>query len=94
DLVTLLTNLLDNAIEACERSLGKDPAASTVIQFKMIIEESQLVLAIRNPVIQPVLIRGSTISTSKKDRAHHGIGLSNVDLVVRKYGGTSSLKCE
>lgn len=94
DLVTLLTNLLDNAIEACEESAGKDPAVSTVIQFKMILEDSQLVLAVRNPVIQPVPIRGSTISTSKKDPAHHGIGLSNVDLVVRKYGGTSSLKCE
>ena len=87
DLVTLLTNPLDNAIEACA-------SADKTIQFKMVIEEDQLVLSVRNPVSSPVFIKDNTIVTSKKDAAHHGIGLSNVDAVVRKYHGTSVLKCE
>lgn len=86
DLVTLLTNLLDNAIEAC--------TANKTIQFKMVLEEEQLILSIRNPVNSPVLIKNNTVATSKKDSAYHGIGLSNVDAVVRKYHGTSVLKCE
>lgn len=88
DLVTLLTNPLDNAIEACEKIVNK------TIQFKMVIEEDQLILSIRNPVDSPVPIRKNTITTSKKDPVRHGIGLSSVDAVVRKYHGTSVLKCE
>lgn len=88
DLVTLLTNPLDNAIEACEKIINK------TIQFKMVIEDDQLVLSVRNPVSSPVLIKSNTIVTSKKDSVYHGIGLSNVDAVVRKYHGTSVLKCE
>lgn len=94
DLVTLLTNLLDNAIEACEQINRENPAAGTVIRFKMILEENQLILSVRNPVLHPVPIRDNTVPTSKADPAHHGIGLSNVDLVVRRYNGTHVLKCE
>lgn len=94
DLVTLLTNLLDNAIEACEKFDDKNASIKKTIQFKMVIEESQLILSVRNPVNQPVLVKNNTVVTSKKDAAYHGIGLSNVDVVVKKYHGTSLLKCE
>lgn len=94
DLVTLLTNLLDNAIEACEKFDDKDTSVRKTIQFKMVIEEHQLILSVRNPVDKPVLIKNNTVVTSKKDAVYHGIGLSNVDVVVRKYHGTSVLKCE
>ena len=52
DTVTLLVNLLDNAIEACEKQkTGK------MIHFKMVLEDGQLVLSVRNPVEEPVKIR-------------------------------------
>ena len=86
DLVTLLANLLDNAIEACEKL--------DTIQFKMVLEEGQLILSVRNPVNTPVQIKNNMIVTSKKDSLHHGIGLSNVDAVIKKYGGTSVLACD
>lgn len=89
DVVTLLGNLIDNAIEACEK-LEKN----RVIQLKMVVEDSQLVLSIRNPVEEPVRIRSNRIVTSKKDKSRHGIGLWNVDSVIRKNGGTGVLKCE
>lgn len=60
----------------------------------MVMEDGQLILSVRNPVSSPVLIRNNTVVTSKKDPVSHGIGLSNVDTVVRKYHGTSVLKCE
>lgn len=94
DLVTLLTNLLDNAIEACEKFDDKNVSIRKTIQFKMVMEENQLILSVRNPVITPVLIKNNTVVTSKKDAVYHGIGLSNVNTVVRKYHGTSVLKCE
>lgn len=94
DLVTLLTNLLDNALEACEALRAEQPSASPVIQFKMVLEDDQLILSVRNPVNRPVQIENNTIVTSKKDSVCHGIGLSNVDCVVKKYCGTSVLNCE
>ena len=89
DIVTLLGNLLDNAIEACEKL-----AENKVIQFKMVLEEEQLVLSIRNPIKNAVQIKDNQIVTSKRDKSRHGIGLLNVDSVIRKNNGTSVLKCE
>lgn len=89
DIVTLLGNLLDNAIEACGKL-----AQQKVIQFKMVVEDGQLVLSIRNPVKETVRIRDNRIVTSKRNKALHGIGLLNVESVIRKNNGTSVLKCE
>lgn len=94
DLVSLLTNLLDNAIEACERLDDENASDHKTIQFKMVIEEDQLILSVRNPVNKPVQIKNNTVVTSKRDSLYHGIGLSNVDTVVKKYHGTSVLTCE
>lgn len=88
DIVTLLGNLIDNAIEACGK-LG----CNRVIQFKMVLEEGQLILSVRNPVEKPVPIKNNRIMTSKRDKSRHGIGLFNVDSVVKKNGGTSVLQC-
>lgn len=88
DIVTLLVNLLDNAVEACERT-----KAGKIIRFKMVLEEGQLILSVRNPVAEPVDIRGKTVSTTKKNRKAHGIGLLNINAVIEKYNGTSVLQC-
>lgn len=89
DIVTLLVNLIDNAVEACE-----ELDCNRVIQFKMILEAEQLVLSIRNPVRNPVKISGKTITTTKKKASEHGIGLLNVNSVIEKTGGISVLKCQ
>lgn len=89
DLVVLLSNLLDNAIEAC-----KNISADKIIQFKMIIEEEDLILSVRNPMDMPLKIEGKRILSSKKDQQNHGIGLLNIENVVRKNHGNSSMKCE
>lgn len=89
DIVTLLGNLFDNAIEACEKL-----ETNKVIQFKMVVEEGQLVLSIRNPVKEQVRIKDNRIVTSKRDKSRHGIGLMNVNSVIGKNNGTGVLKCE
>lgn len=102
EIVSLLGNLLDNAIEACERL---DPASAKVIYFKMVLEDDQLILSTRNPVKEPLLINGcqaspaapmagSRIRTRKPDPLRHGIGLLNIDEIIQRYHGTSVLKCE
>lgn len=89
DIVTLLVNLLDNAIEACEKVSG-----DKVIQFKMISETGEVVLSVRNPVAEPVRIKDNRIVTSKRDKSLHGIGLLNIEEVIGKNNGTSVIKCE
>lgn len=89
EIVTLLVNLLDNAIEACEKLSG-----NKVIQFKMVLESEELTLSVRNPVKEPVRIKDNRIVTAKRDKTRHGIGLLNVDSVIKQNGGTSVLKCE
>lgn len=90
-LVSLLGNLLDNAIEAC---LRLNPDLARIIYFKMIIEEGQLILSTRNPVSSPLIIQNNRIQTQKSDPSRHGIGLLNIDSIIRENAGTSVLECE
>lgn len=89
DIVTLLVNLLDNAIEACEKL-----KESKVIQFKMILEEGELTISVRNPVKTPVKVKGKRIPTTKKEKNGHGLGILNINKVIEKNQGTSILKCQ
>ncbi len=74
-LVVLLSNLLDNAIEGCcrvdsERALYCSMVASDV-----------LLLSVRN-TSQPVKIWNNTIETSKKSKINHGYGLSQIQHIL------------
>lgn len=89
ELVTILVNLLDNAIEACEKLVS-----NKVIQFKMVLEEGQLIISIKNTTEATVKAKPGILATTKKDKTNHGIGLSNVDAVIRKNKGTAVLRCE
>ena len=89
DIVILLGNLLDNAIAACEKL-----EADIIIQFKMTFENGQLILSVRNPVKEPVIIKENKVITGRRGASRHGIGLLNVDSVIKKHGGTSVIKCD
>lgn len=89
DIVALLVNLLDNAVEACEKLDG-----NKIIQFKMMLEEEELTVSVRNPVKEPVVIKGKRILTTKREKDEHGIGFLNINSVIEKNHGTSILKCQ
>lgn len=89
DIVIILVNLLDNAIEACEK-LDKDK----IIKVKLVLEEKELILSVKNPVKESIKIRDNTVITTKKDKISHGIGLSNVKSVVERKEGIIVFKCE
>ncbi|WP_083354572.1 sensor histidine kinase [Lachnobacterium bovis] len=84
DIVVLLSNLLNNAIEACEKC-----EKERVIKFKFMREESGIILSVKNTFCQPVIRQGDDFLTSKDyERSSHGVGIRNVIKVVNKYGGT------
>lgn len=76
-LVVVLTNLLDNAIEACRRIDGYRE-----IQCSLLYEDS-LYISIRN-TSPPVEIVEGKIPTSKQDSLSHGFGLLSVSFVLDK----------
>lgn len=77
ELVVLLSNLLDNAIEACCRVQNH-----RAIQCSILADET-LFLSVRNTSI-PVTILGDTIPTSKTPKEEHGFGLSRILLILKQ----------
>lgn len=59
-LVVLIANLLDNAIEACQRLDGERK-----IQMTLVLEKDELFFSVLN-TSKEVKITGKTIATSKK----------------------------
>ena len=89
DIVTLLANLLDNAIEAC----GKITEGNRVIKLRFLDEGGKIIISVRNPVAEPVHLGEKGFFTTKKDKNEHGIGMLNIENVVRKYKGESICSC-
>ncbi len=87
DLVTILSNILDNAIEACEKV-----ESNKVIKFKMTYEKNQLIISVKNPIMEPLKIINNKIITTKENKKEHGIGLLNIYAVVDKYKGTCAIQ--
>ena len=78
DMVVLFSNLLDNAIEACEKIDG-----DRVIRVSTVLKQSFL-FSVRNTTL-PVEIKNDTIQTTKPNASLHGFGLSNIKLILNKY---------
>lgn len=78
-LVVMLTNLLDNAIEACRR------IDSYREIFCSILYEDGLYISIRN-TSGPVQTVDGKIPTSKQDSLSHGFGLMSVSYVLDQLG--------
>lgn len=90
DLVIFLSNLLDNAIEACERMEDRE---NTKIILKLQYKMSNLVVLIKNTYDGHLDGESSNskeyamLPTSKDDKGAHGIGMKNVMDIVKKYNG-------
>lgn len=82
DLSILLSNLPDNAIEACM----KNSVSSQIILTISDIDGYYRVI-IRNTVEKSVLQNNKDLKTHKSDSAEHGWGLKSVKDVVDKYDG-------
>ena len=87
DCTVVLGNLLDNAIEACQ----KLPENKRWIQVSIIrnpLPDSQIgsvYISVLNPSTA-VKIVNQNIATTKPDASLHGFGLHNVKTILEKYG--------
>lgn len=88
DIVVILSNLLSNAIEACEKYSGKK-----VIKLKFIKEGDDIILSVKNTYNGELEIRDGEIQTSKLyDSDEHGIGIKNIIDVIEKYQGSYTIQ--
>lgn len=84
DLVVVLGNLLDNALEACERI--SDPSGRWVrVKLLHSREDRQLFFSLENssPFVE---VQGDCIPTTKPDPSLHGYGLPNALEILKGYG--------
>ena len=84
DWCAILANLLDNAIEACE----KVPVEERKIDFSLVQKNEMIILNISNPYCGTLKLMDGKLRTLKEDKLLHGIGLESVKYAVDKNNGT------
>lgn len=82
-LVVLLSNLIDNAIEACEKIPEGQPRTITI---KMQVTEDGSFLYIENTTAVPVKILDNQVVVSPSRSREHGYGLRNITNILNQSG--------
>ncbi|MCM1256687.1 MAG: GHKL domain-containing protein [Roseburia sp.] len=88
DLNMILGNLLDNALEALEHTKNK------YLSVELKYEKGILVIRICNSYDGTLQQNGREFVTRKQDRKNHGLGLRNVEQIVKKYNGEQMIQTE
>lgn len=84
DLCSIVGNLIDNAIEACER-MGETEERK-FIDFLLMLKGKNLFLSVKNSFNRELKYVGGRYITAKNEPAH-GLGIRHIDSVVKKYQG-------
>lgn len=83
DMIAIMGNLLDNAMEAAEK------CEEGYIEVYMFNQEDNdfSIIKIINNYVGEIKKKEDRFFTNKKDKVHHGYGIQNVDSIATKYGG-------
>lgn len=81
DLTILISNTIDNAIEACEML----PEDDRQIFVQVLLKEDVLFYAVRNRSLSVNVQPGQLPATTKVPPSLHGYGLQNVQTTLKKY---------
>lgn len=81
DIIIILGNLLENAIEAALKSEEKK------LDISIQLKKSILSVDVLNSYTGVIIEKDKKLQTSKREREYHGIGLENVRKIVDKYNG-------
>lgn len=84
DLCNLIGNMLDNAIEAAEKTGDK-----AVVEVAIRSDKYKLMITVANSILQSVLSVNSELKTSKKETELHGFGVKSIRTIAEKYGGSA-----
>ncbi len=83
DMCALLANLLDNAIEACEKIADEN----RWIYLKIKRKNCMLLIWIENSVLERKNEKTNFFQSTKSNKLIHGFGMKSIDNVIQKYDG-------
>ncbi len=83
DFSALLSNMLDNAVEASENEIS--PEISVLISH----HRSYETILVKNRISRPILASNPYLASTKSDNTAHGLGVSQIRSICEKYGGMS-----
>ena len=82
DVAAIFANILDNAIEACQKV-----SVNKYIKLRGTIVKSYYVIKCENSKSNEIKVRNNKIMSSKSNKFIHGIGLQSVNSSLKKYDG-------
>lgn len=88
DLNVMLGNLMDNAVEALEKTDER------YLYVGMKYRQGILMIKITNSYNGTLVKKGEKLVTQKDDVHSHGIGLTNVDEIITKYSGSREIDAD
>lgn len=86
DISVLLANLLDNAIEACEKNKVQSEIILTITETAGYIR-----IIVKNTVEKSVLENNEKLESHKNNRHEHGWGLKSVREITEKHKGAMDI---
>lgn len=86
DISVILTNLVNNSLEACVES----PVSE--IKLELYEQKNYFCISVKNPIVESVLIKNPLLATTKQDRDMHGFGVESVKLLAKKYNGITKFR--
>lgn len=81
DITTLMGNVLQNAIEASQKTNVPK------IRVELIEHENEIFISVSNNVVEKINTNNNSLKTSKRDKKNHGFGFKNIAATVEKYQG-------
>lgn len=91
DLYTILGNALDNAMEAVKAFEERE---MRIIDVLIHVRQRFLVIAVTNPLKEPLTFREGLPVSQKPQNGYHGYGMRSIRHTVHKYGGEMVVKAE
>lgn len=82
DIVTILGNMLDNAITAINQTDNEK-----ILTIKIVFSQQRLIIHISNSFSGNIICKNDKITTTKHEHNKHGYGISNISKTVDKYNG-------
>ena len=82
DMCALLSNILDNAIEASIKEMERKE-----INIEIMPKKGYVNIIVKNAIVQSVLENNPDLKTTKTNESIHGIGMRSISDIVKRYDG-------
>lgn len=83
DLCSLLSNMLENAVTACKASQKEEKR----IYINISADFYKFDFCVKNTIDDSVLTKNPELSTNKRNKSEHGIGIKIINSIAHKYNG-------